>query len=50
MDWGFVAKHFGSDFQKKGGEIMLNYEAEKFVDSSNPEYPIRIVSRDNKVK
>lgn len=48
VDWGFVARHFGSNFQKKGGNILLNFEAENFVESTNSEYPIRIVSKDNR--
>ena len=48
VDWGFVARHFGKMFKQQGGEIVLNFEAEQFVSSSNPEYPLKIVST-NKV-
>ena len=47
VDWGFVARHFGKVFQEKGGEIVLNFEADEFVTSPNPEYPIKIVSKSN---
>ena len=48
VDWGFVARHFGKVFQEKGGEVVLNFEADEFVRSSDAEYPIRIVSKANK--
>ncbi|CAF0750971.1 unnamed protein product [Brachionus calyciflorus] len=47
VDWGFVAKHFGMMFQKHGGKILLNFEADKFVQSTDPEYPLKIVSTNN---
>lgn len=47
VDWGFVAKHFGRTFQQNGGKIILNFEADRFVSSPDPEYPIRIVSKNN---
>ena len=35
-------------YQKQGGKIVVNFEADEFVASTNPEYPIRITSK-NKV-
>lgn len=26
VDWGLVTKHYGKDFQEKGGDIHLNFE------------------------
>jgi 2-hydroxyglutarate dehydrogenase len=34
-------------FQKNGGDIKLNFEADTFANSSDPDYPIRIVSKTN---
>lgn len=47
IDWGFVARHFGMMYQKHGGEIVLNFEAEEFIESENPNYPIRVRSTAN---
>lgn len=49
IDWGYVARHFGMMYQKHGGKIVLNFEADKFVASTNPEFPIRITSKTNTV-
>lgn len=49
IDWGFVARHFGMMYQKHGGEIVLNFEAEEFIESENPNYPIRVRSTANSV-
>jgi 2-hydroxyglutarate dehydrogenase len=47
VDWGYVARHFGKTFRERGGQIVLNFEADKFEASPNPEYPLRIVSTQN---
>ncbi len=48
VDWGFVARHFGKVFEKNGGQIVCNFEANNFVSSTDSNYPIRISSVDNK--
>jgi len=48
VDWGNVARHYGKVYQRNGGTIELNFEAGTFAESANPEYPIRIVSTNNK--
>ena len=48
IDWGYVARHFGMMYQKYGGKIVLDFEADEFLSSTNPEYPIKITSK-NKV-
>lgn len=48
VDWGFVARNFGTEFEKNGGKIVLNFEANDFVNSTDPNYPIRIKSTNNK--
>lgn len=47
VDWGYVARHFGKTFRERGGQIVLNFEADKFEASTNPEFPLRIVSTQN---
>jgi hypothetical protein len=50
VDWGFVAKHFGRAYQNKGGKIVLNFEADEFSASPNPEFPIRVISKNKVLK
>jgi hypothetical protein len=40
-----VARHFGMMYQKHGGKIVVSFEANEFLASTNPEYPIRITSK-----
>lgn len=47
VDWGYVARHFGKMYEKNGGKIILNFEADEFKASADPEYPIRITSMKN---
>ena len=32
-------------YQKQGGKVVLNFEADEFVESTNPEYPLRITAK-----
>lgn len=52
VDWGFVAKHYGKVFNEKGGTIHLGFEVDKFSESSDPNYPLAIVAKNevNKLK
>ncbi len=34
-------------YEKQGGQVVLNFKADRFESSSNPEYPIRITSNNN---
>ena len=34
-------------YQKNGGKIVLNFEADKFVECTDPEYPLKIISKNN---
>ena len=45
IDWGYVARHFGMMYQQHGGKIVVSFEANEFLASTNPEYPIRITSK-----
>ena len=45
IDWGYVARHFGMIYEKNGGRVVLNFEADKFESSINPDYPLRITSK-----
>ncbi|KAK0041978.1 L-2-hydroxyglutarate dehydrogenase mitochondrial [Biomphalaria pfeifferi] len=31
IDWGLVTKHYGKEFEKRGGKIYTNYEVDKFL-------------------
>ncbi len=44
VDWGYVARHFGKVYEKLGGQVKLNFEADKFEESTETDYPIRIVA------
>lgn len=48
VDWAVVTKHYGSDFQKSGGQIHLNYEVNGFQDSGDKEYPVLVKSKSGK--
>lgn len=44
VDWALVTEYYGKDFINAGGEIFLNFEAQKFKETStNSEYPITII-------
>ena len=47
VDWAEVAKMYGVQFEKLGGKIHLNFEASKFVESHNPEKPVKIVGKNS---
>ena len=34
-------------YEKMGGKIILNFEANEFIESTDPAYPIRIVASNN---
>jgi len=38
---------FGKSFEQFGGQIALNFEAEKFLPSGDASYPILIKSKTN---
>lgn len=48
VDWGMVTGYYGRDFEAAGGEIHLEFEANKFVESGLADYPITIFDRTNK--
>lgn len=47
VDYGLLCRHFGKSFEQAGGRITLNFEADKFLPSDDPSYPIRITSKTN---
>jgi 2-hydroxyglutarate dehydrogenase len=47
IDWGMMAKHYGKVYQDNGGHIKLNFEVEKFLDNSDPDFPLKITSTNN---
>ncbi|CAI2353645.1 unnamed protein product [Caenorhabditis sp. 36 PRJEB53466] len=44
VDWGFVTKKFGEDFEKRGGQIFTSYPLKNISDNHDPSYPIRVSS------
>ncbi|CAI5452373.1 unnamed protein product [Caenorhabditis angaria] len=44
VDWGFVTKKFGEDFEKRGGKIFTSYPLQNLEDNTDPNYPIKVVS------
>uniref|UniRef100_A0A8R1HW95 L-2-hydroxyglutarate dehydrogenase, mitochondrial n=1 Tax=Caenorhabditis japonica TaxID=281687 RepID=A0A8R1HW95_CAEJA len=44
VDWKFVTKKFGEDFEKRGGKIFTSYPLKNISDNSDPSYPIRVSS------
>lgn len=42
VDWALVTQYYGRDFTAAGGTVRLDFEARKFTDSGNSEYPVRI--------
>ena len=47
VDYGLLCRHFGKSFEQLGGRIALNFEADKFLPSDDPSYPIRVTSKTN---
>ncbi len=47
VDYGLLCRHFGKSFEQFGGQIALNFEAEKFLSSGDPSYPILVKSKTN---
>lgn len=45
-----MAKHYGKVFCEKGGTIKLNFEVEKFTESTDPSYPLNIASKNQVAK
>ncbi|EGT30836.1 hypothetical protein CAEBREN_17982 [Caenorhabditis brenneri] len=45
VDWGYVTKRFGEDFEKRGGKIYTSYPLQKIEDNlKDSNYPIRVSS------
>lgn len=44
VDWGFVTKKFGKDFEHRGGKIFTSYQLKNIQDNHDPSYPIRVSS------
>lgn len=42
VDWGLVTEHYGRDFVGAGGSVYVDFEAKRFADSGDTEYPVRI--------
>jgi len=50
VDWGFVTKSFGADFEKRGGSVFKNFEVSEFKLSPEKDkaYPLTLVAKDAK--
>ncbi len=42
VDYGLLCRHFGKSFEQLGGQIALNFEADKFLPSGDASYPILV--------
>lgn len=50
VDYALVTEHYGRDFTKAGGRIILNFAVKKFAESAtNAEYPITIEAKDSDI-
>nr|XP_022914585.1 L-2-hydroxyglutarate dehydrogenase, mitochondrial [Onthophagus taurus] len=47
IDYSLVTEEYAKDFKTQNGEIYLNFEVNSFSSSDNPDYPVRISSKDN---
>ena len=47
VDYGLLCRHYGKSFEQLGGQIALNFEADKFLPSNDPSYPILVKSKTN---
>lgn len=45
VDWGLVTQFYGKDFVASGGEVLVEFEAKRFEESGEPEFPVRILGR-----
>ncbi|CAB4000120.1 L-2-hydroxyglutarate dehydrogenase, mitochondrial, partial [Paramuricea clavata] len=45
VDWGEVARSYGEQFQKSGGEVKVNFEVAKFSSSTHHQHPVRITGK-----
>ena len=43
VDWGDVAKMYGRQFEKLGGQIHLDFEVSKFQENKNSEMPVLVL-------
>ncbi|CAD6189695.1 unnamed protein product [Caenorhabditis auriculariae] len=44
VDWGYVTKRFGKDFEKRGGKIFVRCPLTGIKDGSDSTYPIRVLT------
>ncbi len=47
VDYGLLCRHYGKSFEQLGGQIALNFEADKFLPSGDASYPILVKSKTN---
>ena len=47
VDWGEVAKMYGTQFQQLGGKIHMEFEATQFIESQDNDKPVTIVGNKN---
>lgn len=45
VDWELVTQHYGDDFQRAGGTVRVDFEARRFEESGNAEFPVSIAGR-----
>ncbi|KAG5873895.1 L-2-hydroxyglutarate dehydrogenase, partial [Gonioctena quinquepunctata] len=42
VDWGFVTRQYGKDFEENGGHIRVNFEVNGFKESNDADYPVLV--------
>lgn len=51
VDWGEVTNSYVHDFVRMGGQTYLNFEVNRFSESENSEYPVRITdTKENSIQ
>lgn len=45
VDWALVTQHYGEDFVRAGGSVYVDFEARRFEDSGDAQYPVSIAGR-----
>lgn len=48
VDWALVTQYYAKDFTNAGGEIFTNFQAKKFIESDDPDYPVTLVDGTNR--
>ena len=45
VDWGEVARSYGDEFQRFGGDVKVNFQVAKFSSSTHQQHPVKITGK-----